>query len=228
YLLFVGGVDCPVLPEYMRMMDALRFLTRDFNDDPATACRPFDRRRSGMVLAEGCGFLVIERESTAVQRNAEIYGEILGIGQSQCVTSGPEGRSASMASAMLTAMEDAELSPEDIQHIQAHGDSSPEGDLAEAQAIMQVFGSQTASVPVSSVKSMTGHTMGASGAISMIAELLAMRNNFMVPTINMDERDPKIALDVVANQVRQQPYDTAMVNSFGRDGGNISVIIRKV
>jgi 3-oxoacyl-[acyl-carrier-protein] synthase II len=226
-LLFVGGVDCPVQPRFMRVLDATRALARDHNDSPTEASRPFERSRSGIVLSEGCGFLVLERGSGATQRNADIQAEIAGAGWSVSRASDIDARAEAMAACMSAAIENAGLKLADIQHIQANADGDPEGDLAEARAIQKVFGQRTASVPVGSIKGMIGHTMGASGVIAVVAEILSMRNNFLAPTLNLEERDPLCALDVVGPEARRQVFDTALVNSFGQDGACVSLVVKK-
>ena len=227
-IMLVGGVDCPLVPEHFRMWDAQRVLTREFNTQPAKASRPFAADRSGLVLAEGSGAVVMEREKTAEARKANIYAEVLGVGQSYSQDHSAAARVDSQAACMTRALDNAGLAKGEIEHIQASAVSSPPGDVAEAEAIRKVFGGRTDKIAVSSVKSMIGHALGASGILSLIAALVGMRENFIPPTINLDEPDPECNLDHVANEARDQEIHNVLVNSFEPDGINVSVVVRKI
>ena len=228
-VVLVGGVDCPLVPEYFRSWDSLRLLTRDYNDDPSSASRPFDARRSGMVLSEGCGFVVLEREEAAMARGASIYARVLGIGQSTNTRSPADPQPEPMAEAMGEALEDAGLQGQIPAHVQASAASLPQHDAVEAAAIRSVFAETVATVAVSSVKSMIGHTLGASGILSLIAVVLGMQDRFVPPVINLDTPDPRCGeLEFVPYQARTQDVPLAMVNSFGLGGDNTSVVLGAV
>jgi len=226
-IMLVGGVDCPLLQVYYRIWDSLRVMTRDFNDQPERASRPFTVNRSGMVLSEGCAFVALERESVAAKRNAPIYAEVLGIGQTNDAFHIVAPRMESQAECMEEAMANAGVAKADLNHIQAHGTSTELNDVAETKGIKEVFGPKAYEIPVSSIKSMIGHTLGASGLISLIGVLLGMQDGFVAPTINYDAPDPDCDLDYVPNQAREQAVRTAMVNAFGFGGTNVSVVVRK-
>lgn len=199
------------------------------NDEPQRASRPFDKDRDGFVMGEGAGVLVLEDRDHAIARGAKIYGEIIGYGMSSdayhVTNPHPEGRGAS--SAMRHALRTAGLNPEDIGYINAHGTSTGAGDPHEVQAIKRVFGDAAYQVPVSSTKSMIGHTLGAAGAIEAIICLLSMRDGILPPTINLENQDPECDLDCVPNVARKKEYDVALSNSFGFGGHNVSLIMRR-
>ncbi|RYG48713.1 beta-ketoacyl-[acyl-carrier-protein] synthase II [bacterium] len=197
------------------------------NDEPQRASRPFDVDRDGFVMGEGAAVLVLEDRDHAIARGAKIYGEILGYGMSADATHitnpHPEGRGASAA--MRMALRNAGLTADQIDYVNAHGTSTPVGDIHEAKAIHNVFGEAATKVPVSSTKSMTGHTLGAAGAIETLVCLLAMRDSILPPTINVDNQDPEIVLDVVPNVAREHKITYALNNSFGFGGHNVSLIV---
>ena len=226
-LILVGGVDCPIFHGYFRVWDALTVLTRDFNDEPARASRPFARNRSGMVLSEGCGFVVLESASHAEKRNARVYAEVLSSWQTNDAFDIVAPYLPSQVECMESAMAASGLGKSQISHIQAHGTSTRLNDITETAGIKKVFGAHAREIPVSSIKSMIGHTLGASGLLSLIAVLLGMEDNFVPPTINQDDPDPECDLDYVPNAAREQAVPTAMVNAFGFGGTNVSVVIRK-
>ncbi|MGL4553981.1 MAG: beta-ketoacyl-ACP synthase II [Gemmataceae bacterium] len=203
----------------------------DRNDDPKGASRPFDKDRDGFVLAEGAGVLVLEELEHARKRGATIYAEMLGIGNTADAhhITAPHPCGAGAAAAMQAALRDAKLNPADIDYINAHGTSTPQGDVAETKAIKEVFGPELAKrVPVSSTKSMTGHLLGASGAVELIACVMAIRDGAIHPTINYVTPDPDCDLDYVPNTARQARVRRAMSNSFGFGGHNCSVLIGAV
>ena len=226
-LILVGGVDCPIFHAYFRVWDALTVLTRDFNDEPARASRPFTRNRSGMVLSEGCGFVVLESASLAEKRNARVYAEVLSSWQTSDAFDTVAPFMPSQVECMESAMASSGLGKNQISHIQAHGTSTRLNDVTETKGIKEVFEAYAREIPVSSIKSMIGHTLGASGLLSLIAVLLGMEDNFVPPTINQDDPDPECDLDYVPNAAREQAVPTAMVNAFGFGGTNVSVVIRK-
>lgn len=200
------------------------------NDEPERASRPFDVDRDGFVMAEGAGVLVLEELEHARARGATILAEIVGYGlsadASHITEPAPGGEGA--ARAMSMALEQAELEPEDIGYINAHGTSTQVGDVAETSAIKSVFGDYAYKLPVSSTKSMTGHLLGAAGAVELIFTILAMREGCLPPTINLENPDPACDLDYVPDVARAAQVDAAMSNSFGFGGHNVSLIVRKV
>ncbi len=199
------------------------------NDDPARASRPFDRDRDGFVLGEGGGVLVLEEWEHARRRGAMILGELAG----HCSTadafrltdSHDEGRGA--IAAMKGAMELAEINPEDVDYINAHGTSTPSNDSIETLAIKRAFGDSAYRVPISSTKSMTGHLVSAGGAVEAIACLLAIRDGVLPPTINLENPDPDCDLDYVPNHARRRRVDVVLSNSFGFGGQNTSLVLRR-
>ncbi len=189
---------------------------------PETASRPFDRKRCGFVLSEGAGALVLESLEHALARNAEILGEILGYGDSadayRVTDPHPDGRGAVLA--MTRALAVAGRRPEDVEYINAHGTSTVSGDIAESRAINELLGSRADRVPVSSNKSMLGHTIAAAGAIECILTLIGLSRSTILPTINYEVSDPRCNLDVVPNTARRQECRVALSNSFGFGGQN--------
>ncbi len=198
------------------------------NDDPTKASRPFDAERDGFVLGEGCGVLVLEEYERAKARGAKIYAEVLGYGQSadayHLVAPDPESNGVIMA--LQRALQSAHVGPNEVQHINAHGTSTPLGDTAESQAIQKVFGNDT-KVAVSSTKSMHGHTLGAAGGIEGVATVLAVANDLIPPTINYEFPDPECTLDYVPNVARKTVVDVAFSNSFGFGGHNSVIVFGK-
>jgi 3-oxoacyl-[acyl-carrier-protein] synthase II len=199
------------------------------NDEPERASRPFDVERDGFIMAEGAGALILEEYEHAKARGATIYAEIAGYGStadaSHITDPAPGGEGA--ARAMEMAIEDSGLSKDDIGYINAHGTSTVVGDVAETEAIKSVFGEKAYHVPVSSTKSMTGHLLGAAGAVESIISILALREGFLPPTINYEHPDPKMDLDYVPNQGRSKELGAVMTNSFGFGGHNVSLIFTK-
>jgi 3-oxoacyl-[acyl-carrier-protein] synthase II len=199
------------------------------NECPQHASRPFDKERSGCVLGEGSAVMVLESEAHAVRRGAHIYAELASGAYTADAfhISAPPPGGAGAARAMSSALAKAELGPADIDYICAHGTGTSLNDVAETQAIKTTFGSEAYRVPISSLKSMIGHPLGASGAISSVASVLAIRDNVIPPTINLEHPDPDCDLDYVPNVARQTRVDTAMVNAFGFGGQNAVAIFRR-
>lgn len=199
------------------------------NDDPTRASRPWDKGRDGFVLADGAGALVLEELEHAKARGAHIYAELIGFGMSgdaYHMTSPPED-GAGAVRCIRNALRDANVNADQVQYINAHGTSTPTGDLAEAQAVKTVFGDHAYKLAVSSTKSMTGHLLGAAGAVEAIFSVLAIRDQVAPPTINLDEPDEGCDLDFVANEARQMPIDIVVSNSFGFGGTNGSLVFRR-
>ena len=199
------------------------------NDEPTKASRPFDRDRDGFVLGEGAGMVVLESLEHAKARGAKIYGELSGFGSTadafRITDTHPEGRGA--ISCIKMALADAQVNPEDIDYINAHGTSTSVNDRVETLAIKQVFGQRAYKVPVSSTKGMMGHLIAAAGASEVIFCLLAIRDNAVPPTINYDTPDPDCDLDYVPNEAREAPCTTTLTNSFGFGGQNIALVLRQ-
>jgi len=201
------------------------------NDDPATASRPFDKDRDGFVIGEGAGSIILEEYEHAIARGAKIYAEMVGGGLSadayHMTSPHPEGLGA--MNVMRNTLEDAELKPEDIDHINTHGTSTPLGDVAEPKAIVKLFGEHAYNISINSTKSMTGHLLGAAGAVEAIATILAVKNDIVPPTINVFNIDPEIdnKLDFTIGKARKRKVDVAMSNTFGFGGHNACVAFKK-
>lgn len=199
------------------------------NDDPTRASRPWDRDRDGFVLSDGAGALVLEEYEHAKARGARIYAELIGFGMSADafhMTAPPED-GAGAARCMKATLKDAGIAPEAVDYVNAHGTSTPAGDLAEVAALKQVFGEQAKRLSVSSTKSMTGHLLGAAGAVEAIFTVLALRDQVAPPTINLDNPSDGCDLDFVPHEARQRPIEVALSNSFGFGGTNGSLVFRR-
>lgn len=226
-LIVCGGIDAPILRVSFHGFGAMGLLAN--NADPAKACRPFDLNRSGLVLSEGSAFFVLEEINHALDRKAPIYGEILGF--SAKTDSGslfqPDQSGDKAAESMGLAITRAGLDPDQIQYIHAHGTATIANDIAETKAIKTVFGKDAYHIPISSSKSMLGHTMGASGAIGTAISLKVINENIIPPTINLDHPDPECDLDYVPNVARKAPVNFALVNAFGLGGQNACLVLGK-
>ena len=222
-----GGAEAAVLPLPIGAFATMHAMSRR-NDSPAKASRPFDKDRDGFVLSEGGAVLVLEEREHALARKAKIYGELVGYGATadayHITAPSPEGEGN--ARAMKMALDQAGLRPTDIEYINAHGTSTQPNDREETAAIKRVFGDHAHALMVSSTKSMTGHLLGAAGALEAIACLLAMRDGCVPPTINYETPDPALDLDYVPNQARAKPIRAALSNSMGFGGHNASLIFR--
>ncbi len=222
-----GGAEACISPAVVEAYCALRALsTREVA--PEQASRPFDRDRDGFVIAEGAGILILEREEHARRRNASPLAELAGFGMScdaHHITASPQdGKIA--AQAMTLALEDARLGPEDIHYVNAHGTSTQLNDSAETAALKVAFGSRAGSIPVSSTKSMTGHTLGAAGALEAVVSIMAIRNGILPPTINLEHPDPACDLDYVPGTAREAKVGAGMSNSFGFGGQNCVLVMK--
>lgn len=200
------------------------------NDDPAAASRPFDRDRDGFVMGDGAGVVMLELLEHAQARGARIYAELVGFGMSEDAfhMTSPVENGAGAAAAMRNALKDAGLNPEQVDYINAHGTSTSAGDVAESLAIEQVFGYHATKLAVSSTKSMTGHLLGAAGGVEAIFSVLAIRDQIVPPTINLDNVDPQCRLDYVPHTAREQRVDVVVSNSFGFGGTNASLVFRRL
>lgn len=228
-VMICGGAEMATTPLGLGGFSAARALSTR-NDDPTAASRPWDRDRDGFVLSDGAGVLVLEEYEHAKKRGATIYAELKGFGMSDDahhMTAPPEdGQGAAMA--MSNAIRDAELDPSQIDYINAHGTSTPTGDLAESRAVERVMGSAAPKVAVSSTKSMIGHLLGAAGAVEAIFSILALRDQVAPPTINLDNPQPGCVLDYVPYTARDMVIDYTLSNSFGFGGTNGSLIFGRV
>jgi len=227
-LMVSGGVEAPLTAFTFGAYCALHVLSKR-NDSPTEASRPFDKERDGFVMGEGAGILILEELSHALKRNAHIYAEIIGYGANSgahhMVMPHPEGEDA--AEAISLALKDAEIKPKEVDYISAHGTSTQANDKAETKAIKKVFGEHAYEIPVSSIKSMIGHTIGAAGAIEAVICALVIENNLIPPTINYENPDPDCDLDYVPNNMRKEKVDIVLSNSFGFGSNNAAVIIKR-
>jgi 3-oxoacyl-[acyl-carrier-protein] synthase II len=224
-----GGTEAAIHPLPIAGFAAMQALSKR-NDDPQRASRPYDTARDGFVLGEGAGVLVLESLTHAEARGAHVYGILAGAGITadghHIAAPDPEGKGA--ARAMTAALADAELSPSDVVHLNAHATSTPAGDVAEAGAIRATLGSAVDRVVVSGTKSMTGHLLGAAGALEAIFTVLALRDGLAPPTINLDDLDPGVGLDVAGKDPRELPAGdkAAISNAFGFGGHNVALVFR--
>ena len=228
-IMISGGAEAPIGRLAMGGFCSAKTLSTR-NDEPERASRPFDAGRDGFVMGEGSGIVILEELEHARARGAKIYAELVGYGATgdayHITTPAPEGEGA--ARAMLAALNDAGLTVEDVDYINAHGTSTKYNDYFETVAIKRVFGQRAASVPISSTKSMTGHLLGAAGGVELIASLLAMEHSLIPPTINYEEPDPNCDLDYVPNVARPKELNVVMSNSFGFGGHNAVLVARKL
>jgi 3-oxoacyl-[acyl-carrier-protein] synthase II len=230
-IILTGGSEATITQAGVGGFNAMKALSTR-NDDPATASRPFDADRDGFVLGEGAGALVLEEYEHAVKRGATIHAEIAGCGATadahHITAPHPEGLGAS--NVMRMAMEDAGLNPGDIQYVNVHGTSTPLGDIAEVKAIREVFGEKAFDLNISSTKSMTGHLLGAAGAIEALASIFAINHHFIPPTINHFTDDPELdaRYNFTFNSPQDRKVDAALSNTFGFGGHNSSVIFKRV
>lgn len=224
-VMITGGSEAALTHMGLGGFAAMRALSTR-NDEPTKASRPFDKDRDGFVLSEGAGILVLEEASSAEKRGATIYGEVLGYGMSADGThiTAPDEMGRGAARAMVAALKDAKLDPSVIDYINAHGTSTPLGDLAETRAMKSVFGSHAHNLLVSSTKSQLGHLLGASGGVEAVVCALAMQRGVLPPTINLDNPDPECDLDYIPHNPREARIRYCMSNSFGFGGHNASLI----
>ena len=227
-VMFTGGSEAAMTPLGFAGFCSMRAMSAR-NDDPKHASRPFDKNRDGFVMGEGAGVLVLESLEHALDRNAQIYAEIVGYGMTADAYDmvHPISNGEGAAKAMEFALMDAEIDSSEVDYINAHGTSTPAGDPAETQAIKRLFGEHSYKIPVSSTKSMTGHLLGAAGAIEMIATIGSIKHSFVPPTINLVDADPTCDLDYVPNEGRSATINTALSNSFGFGGHNTALVVRK-
>ncbi|MGE4271485.1 MAG: beta-ketoacyl-ACP synthase II [Desulfitobacterium sp.] len=224
-----GGTEAPIIPLAFAGFCAMKAMSTE-KDIPHEGCRPFDARRSGFVMGEGAGILVLESEEHAQKRQARIYAELSGYG-STCdayhITSPAPGGVGAIQS-MKLALEGAQVLPEAVDYINAHGTGTNANDAAETAAIKSLFGEAAHKVAISSTKSMTGHLLGAAGAIEAIACVLTIKNGVIPPTMSYGEPDPECDLDYVPNKARQKEVNVALSNTFGFGGHNATIVMKKL
>ena len=228
-VMLVGGAEAFLTYGGFRCWEAMRILAPEDPYDPSKSCKPFSKDRSGLVLGEGAAMVVLEELSQAIRRGASIYGEVIGYGITSDAFHVTKPSLEGQARAMSQALKDAGISPEDVDYINAHGTATQWNDLIETQAIKKVFGDYAYKVPISSTKSMLGHAIGAAGAMELVIALLAIKNQAIPPTINLDLPDPECDLDYVPNIGRQSvEVNIVMSNSFAFGGTNAVLIVRRL
>lgn len=227
-VMLAGGSEAMLTLCAMKAWEALRALALEDPNDAGASCKPFAKNRSGLVLGEGAAVLVLEDAERAVKRGAKIYAELVGYDCSSDSSHITKPDAAGQSRTILNALRDAQLQPQDIHYINAHGTATLAGDIEETKAIKQVFGAHAASVPISSTKSMHGHLMGATGAVEFMATVLALQHNAIPPTINLHEPDPECDLDYVPNHGRTNlKLNAVMSNSFAFGGSNAVLIAKR-
>ena len=224
-VVIAGGTDATVLPLVIAGFAAMRALSMR-NDDPTRASRPFDRDRDGFVVGEGAGILVLESEAFARARGAPLRAVLLGYGEAADAThpATPPEDAHGARRAIERALADADLAPRDVDAVNAHATSTPAGDRSEAMALRAVFGAHTDALPVSATKSMTGHLLGAAGAVEAIFSVRALETGLLPPTVNLDHPDPECAIDHVAHKARPHPTRVVLSNAFGFGGVNVGLL----
>lgn len=225
-VMIAGGTEAPLIELTVSGFNAMRALSTR-NDDPATASRPFDKERDGFIISEGAGMLILEELEYAKKRGARIYAELIGSGMSGDGSHITAPALDGPVRCMRAALADAKINPEEVDYINAHGTSTQLNDVNETNAIKEVFGDNAYKIPVSSTKSMTGHMLGAAGAVEASIAALAIYNGIIPPTINHFEPDPECDLDYVPNKHREKKIDTVLSNTYGFGGTNSSIVIRK-
>ncbi len=227
-VMFAGGTEAVISPLTIGGFGAMKALSTR-NDAPQRASRPFDKGRDGFVMGEGAGVLILEELGHALRRDVKIYAELIGYGMSADAyhMTAPEPEGAGAIASMGLALEDAGLQPGEVDYINAHGTSTPAGDAAETKAIKKVLGDHAYHLAVSSIKSMTGHLLGAAGGVEAVATALILHHGVIPPTTNYDEPDPECDLDYVPNSARQAEVRVAFSNSFGFGGTNATLVFKQ-
>jgi 3-oxoacyl-[acyl-carrier-protein] synthase II len=222
-----GGAEAPLAPMTFGAFCNVGALTRA-NYNPPSACKPFDIERDGFIMSEGAGYLILEDLGHAIRRDAPVYAELAGYGATSdayhMTSSNPEGDGA--IDAIQIALNEADLDSRSIEYVNAHGSSTPQNDEIETMIVKKVFNEYAYKVPISSNKSMIGHSLGAAGAIELIASVLTMQNGFVPPTINYKHPDPQCDLNYVANQGIDKSVNTVLSNSFAFGSRNAAVVIK--
>lgn len=221
-----GGTESLVWETIMAAWCKLRVMSTK-NETPSAACKPFDQTRDGMVMADGAGMLILENYDHAVARGATILAEILGFGASCDAYHVTAPHADGQSRAIISALDDARLSPNDIQYINAHGTGTTLNDLTETETIKQVFGKRAYDIPITAQKAMTGHAIGAAGAMEVIATILSLQHDLLLPTINLNTPDPLCDLDYIPHEARPKRVDLALSNHFAFGGANAALIIKR-
>lgn len=228
-VVLTGGTDAPLAPVLFGAFDRIGAMSRGFNDEPESASRPFSRDRDGFVLAEGAGLFVLERAESAAARGVRAHAVLAGYGATcdadNHFSQKEDGLDATRA--IEQALGDAQVRPEDVDYVNAHGTATPQNDTFESGVLRRVLGDAAATTPVSSTKSLFGHTLGACGALEVAATLVGMREGFVPPTANLEEPDPECDLDHVAVRARPARVDVALSTSFGFGSRNAAVVVRR-
>jgi 3-oxoacyl-[acyl-carrier-protein] synthase II len=227
--MIAGGTESAFVPVTVAAFAQMTALSTHHNDRPQEASRPFDTGRDGFVIGEGAGALILEEREAAIRRGAKIYGELVGFGQSadahHLTLPADDGGGAALA--MRRALKTAGIGPDAIGYVNAHGTSTPQGDIAETKAIRKAFGEFADRLQVSSTKSMFGHLIGAAGAVEGVASVLALHDGILPPTINLVDQDPQCDLDYIPNEARKTEVEYALSNGFGFGGHNAAVVFRR-
>ncbi len=229
-VMVAGGAEAAVCRIGLAGFAAARALSTNFNDDPPKASRPWDQKRDGFVMGEGAGIVVLEELDHAKRRGAKIYAEVIGYGMSgdayHITAPAEDGNGAFRA--MRNALKRANLSPDQIDYINAHGTSTPKGDEIELGAVKRLFGDHAYKLSMSSTKSAMGHLLGAAGSVEAIFSILALRDGVVPPTLNLDDPSPGCDIDLVPHKAKERPVRYALSNSFGFGGTNASLIFARV
>lgn len=227
-IMITGGTESVITPLCVAGFSVMKALST-LNEPPEKACRPFDAKRDGFVIAEGCGILILEELEHALKRGAKIYAEVLGYGLNadayHITAPSPDGEGAALC--MELALKDAGVTPQEIDYINAHGTGTPLNDVAETKAIKKVFKEHAYKLMVSSTKSMTGHLLGGAGGLEAVITVLALYEGIVPPTINLEEPDPECDLDYVPNHARKANIKIALSNAFGFGGTNACLVFKK-
>ena len=224
--MIAGGSDAYIIPLAITGFDKMRALSRR-NDEPEKASRPFDKDRDGFLIGEGAGVVILEEMKSALLRGARIYAELAGYGSNIDGLHVTEPDWENQARCLKLALDEAGITPADVDYVNAHGTSTVLNDVSETKAIKAALGDHSKTVPISSNKSMIGHLLGAAGAVEAIFTVLTMRDSVIPPTVNLDTPDPQCDLDYVPNRARKSRVDIALSNSFGFGGANAALVFRK-
>jgi len=226
-MVLAGGSDTPITMSMMRSWESVRVLANG-NGNPASACRPFSADREGFVMGEGAGILLLEEYERARRRGANIFAEICGLGMTSDATHITQPSVDGPARAIRLTLEEGEMRPDEVDYINAHGTGTPLNDVTETEVIKRVFGEHARRVAISSTKSMHGHAMGATGAIELVATVMALERGVVPPTANYTRPDPQCDLDYVPNQAQERPLRAAISNSFAFGGLNAVLLVRRL